>query len=374
MHLIPGLPGEARRAGTGSVQRQKVCSQGLVVKHIPPPALPFHHNELAECHSRSGKTWDSGFQRTWSSGGCCFSHGNAGGSGGADGDQVCARWATCLRPTDLESSVPLQRPQQLKSRCPDMWFTCCLDLKSSCPSEPEPARAQVALASCSKRWAGSQGGTQVLAGEEGKGLAPPAHTHRCTGQAQGSLPSPGPARPLQEAGLGVSAGWLGWRLPFAGCSAAATPAHLPHLSGGSAAPWGHASASLECSQKVPLPCVCPVTVSVTPAIDGHRAWAHHPSFHFILPAGWAGIGAHVTVRASATEGRACPGQQLGGGTVALGPVAYTQSPSPALCLQVEPQPSRSRPHLQPGPQKLSVTVHGPGTIGLGLNRFFFFFK
>lgn len=125
-------------------------------------------------------------------------------------------------------------------------------------------------------------------------------------------------------------------------------------------------------RKVPLPCVCPVTVSVTPAIHGHRVWAHHPSFHFILPAGWAGIGAHVTVRASATEGRACPGQQLGGGTVALGPVAYTQSPSPAPCLQVEPQPSRSRPHLQPGPQKLSVTVHGPGTIGLGLNRFFFF--
>lgn len=178
MHLIPGLPGEARRAGTGSVQRQKVCSQGLLVKHIPLPARPFHHNGLAECHSSSGKTWDSAFQRIWSSAGCGFSDGNAGGSGGADRGQACAHWAPCFRPTDLESSLPFQRPQQLKSRCPDMCFTCCLDLKSSCSSEPEPAQEQEALASRSKHWAGSQGGTQELAGEEGRGLAhPPPPDH-----------------------------------------------------------------------------------------------------------------------------------------------------------------------------------------------------
>lgn len=107
MHLIPGLPGEARRAGTGSVQRQKVCSQGLLVKHISLPARPFHHNGLAECHSSSGKTWDSAFQRIWSSAGCGFSDGNAGGSGGADGGQACAHWAPCFRPTDLEKQSAL---------------------------------------------------------------------------------------------------------------------------------------------------------------------------------------------------------------------------------------------------------------------------
>lgn len=83
-------------------------------------------------------------------------------------------------PQILKSSLPFQRPQQLKSRCPDMCFTCCLDLKSSCSSEPEPAQEQEALASRSKHWAGSQGGTQELAGEEGRGLAhhtPPPPDH-----------------------------------------------------------------------------------------------------------------------------------------------------------------------------------------------------
>lgn len=212
MHLIPGLPGEARRAGTGSVQRQKVCSQGLLVKHIPLPARPFHHNGLAECHSSSGKTWDSAFQRIWSSAGCGFSDGNAGGSGGADGGQACAHWAPCFRPTDLESSLPFQRPQQLKSRCPDMCFTCCLDLKSSCSSEPEPAQEQGALASRSKHWAGSQGGTQELAGEEGRGLAhhPPTPRPRgCKEQAQGSRPPRsqlGPRRRLGARGMHTGGG------------------------------------------------------------------------------------------------------------------------------------------------------------------------
>lgn len=190
MHLIPGLPGEARRAGTGSVQQQKVCSQGLLVKHIPLPALPFHHNELTECHSSSGKTWDRGFQRIQSLDGCCFSDGNAGGSGGVDGGQACTHWATCFRPTDLESSPPLQRPRQLKSRCPDMWFTCCLDLKSSCSSELEPSQMQGALASHSKHWAGSPGGTQVLAGEEGRDLAPrPPPTHTQVYRASAGAPA-----------------------------------------------------------------------------------------------------------------------------------------------------------------------------------------
>lgn len=349
MHLIPGLPGEARRAGTGSVQRQKVCSQGLLVKHIPLPARPFHHNGLAECHSSSGKTWDSAFQRIWSSAGCGFSDGNAGGSGGADRGQACAHWAPCFRPTDLESSLPFQRPQQLKSRCPDMCFTCCLDLKSSCSSEPEPAQEQEALASRSKHWAGSQGGTQELAGEEGRGLARPTPPRRCKEQVQGSWLPRRQLGPPQAPRCTWHAhwrrGWLGRRSPSAG-RPAATPSsplgdsHLgPRLSPGLEGPASWRT-SRDCQGRS--------------AVDGHRAWARHPSSRFLLPAGWAGAGARVTVPASAAEGRACPGQQLGGGTVGSGPVAATvPSPVPPGGAPAEPAPSSPAA----GPQKLSRT-HG----------------
>lgn len=181
-----------------------------------------------------------------------------------------------------------------------------------------------------------------------------------------------------EAGLGVSAGLTRLEVTSAGCPAAATPAHLRHLSGGDTAPWGHASASLRAALgwKVPLLCVCPTTVRVTPVINSHCVGTSpFPPFH--PPSRMGRNYARVTVLASAREGRACPGQQLGGSTVGLGPATYTQSPSPAQCLRVEPQPSLNCPHLQRGPRsclKRTVTVHGPGTIELGLNRFFFFFS
>lgn len=61
-----------------------------------------------------------------------------------------------------------------------------------------------------------------------------------------------------------------------------------------------------------------VTVSVFPAINRHQGWARPLSVHFILSVAWAPARTGgLTVQASARDGRACPSQQLGSGTMSL---------------------------------------------------------
>lgn len=203
--------------------------------------------------------------------------------------------------------------------------------------------------------------------KEGAWLAPPPHAgvksrRRASGPPRRQLGPPQAPRCMWHAHW--RRGWLGRRSPSAG-----RPAATPSSPLGGSHPGPRLSPGLEgpASWRTSRDC------QGRSAVDGHRAWARHPSSRFLLPAGGQEL-----VHASPSRPRPQRKEPALGSSweAALWVRGLSPPPSPAQCLQAEPPPSLHRPHPQPGPRSClehTVTVHGPGNYRTGLRPLFLFF-
>lgn len=165
---------------------------------------------------------------------------------------------------------------------------------------------------------------------EGALLPPPQVSGASTGPCPPLPASPSHRQAPWNQGCGVSAGpaWLEVASPWGPSillPAAATPDHLPDATDPMVLWWlSRSLGSPQTALRATLGwevfffvyglCDCQRLSCYQPS-----PWARPLSVHSILSVAWAPARTGgLTVQASAREGRACPGQHFGGGTMSLG--------------------------------------------------------